>query len=107
MVEVVRHPAGQSGVGAVSCAARGRHVGRGLIARALAPEPRVLLLDELPPTTTHAVLESRGVVAAAGPIDEVLTTGAVSAAFDHPGEVEHRRGRWSARAASDPDLVRA
>jgi iron complex transport system ATP-binding protein len=111
--------------------------GRALIARALAADPRLLLLDEpssgldvaareqlletldllddahpgvasvlvthhleeLPATTTHALLLSGGSVVAAGPAAETVTTENVSAAFEHPIRVEYRDGRWSARAA--------
>jgi len=56
-------------------------------------------LEELPETTTHAVLVSEGRIVAAGLADEVVTTRGVSAAFRHPIRVERRDGRWSARAA--------
>jgi len=110
--------------------------GRVLIARALIPGPRLLLLDEpstgldvaareqlleaidgldashpgtasvlvthhleeLPTTTTHALLLADGRVVASGPVAEVVTSRNVSAAFDHPIDVERRDGRWSARA---------
>jgi iron complex transport system ATP-binding protein len=56
-------------------------------------------LEELPATTTHAVLLTAGRVVAAGPIGEVVTTGHVSAAFDYPVEVRRDNdGRWAARA---------
>ncbi len=65
------------------------------------PELTTLLvthhLEEIPETTSHAVLISRGRLTAAGPIDAVLTTEAVSAAFEHPIAVGHTDGRWSAR----------
>jgi iron complex transport system ATP-binding protein len=111
--------------------------GRTLIARALASNPQLLLLDEpstgldvaareqlldtidlltethpdlasvlvthhleeLPKTTTHALLLSDGRVVAAGPTAEVLTSDNVTTAFDHPIDVEHRDGRWSARTS--------
>ncbi|GAA1621383.1 ATP-binding cassette domain-containing protein [Brevibacterium sanguinis] len=65
------------------------------------PELTTLLvthhLEEIPETTSHAVLISRGRLTAAGPIDAVLTTEAVSTAFEHPIAVGHADGRWSAR----------
>ncbi|MEV6926677.1 ATP-binding cassette domain-containing protein [Dactylosporangium sp. NPDC051485] len=111
--------------------------GRTLIARALVPEPALLLLDEpstgldvaareqlldtidlltrthpdltsvlvthhleeLPETTTHALLLAGGRIVEAGPTSEVLTSEHVTTTFDHPIEVEHRDGRWIARTA--------
>ncbi|WP_174567395.1 ABC transporter ATP-binding protein [Actinomadura kijaniata] len=110
--------------------------GRALIARALMPDPRLLLLDEpatgldlaarerllaaldelrrnrpgltsvlvthhleeLPTSTTHALLLREGRVLAAGPADEVITTGLVSACFDHPVSIARANGRWTATA---------
>jgi iron complex transport system ATP-binding protein len=54
--------------------------------------------EELPPSTTHAALLRHGRLVAAGPVDEVLTSAWVTATFDHPIEVERRRGRWYAYA---------
>ncbi len=54
-------------------------------------------LEELPATTTHAMLVSNGTVAAAGDVYATLTTPNVSDAFAHPIEVSHHDGRWSAR----------
>jgi iron complex transport system ATP-binding protein len=56
-------------------------------------------LEELPASTTHAVLLAAGRVVAAGPIGDVITTGNVSSAFDYPIEVRRDDdGRWAARA---------
>ncbi|MDM4763317.1 ATP-binding cassette domain-containing protein [Galbitalea sp. SE-J8] len=55
-------------------------------------------LEELPRSTTHAMLIRHGRITAAGDADAVLTTERVSHAFDHPIEIERRDGRWSARA---------
>ncbi|WP_248293996.1 ABC transporter ATP-binding protein [Actinoplanes sp. TBRC 11911] len=56
-------------------------------------------LEELPTTTSHALLLKQGRVVAAGTALDVLTTENVSEAFDHPINVDHQDGRWSARAA--------
>ncbi|QGU08193.1 putative ABC transporter ATP-binding protein YlmA [Corynebacterium occultum] len=58
-------------------------------------------LEELPESTTHAVLISDGLIPAAGPVHEVLNTENISRAFHHPIQVEHREGRWSARAVRE------
>ena len=111
--------------------------GRALIARALLPRPRLLLLDEpatgldlaareqlidsldalraahpslatvlvthhleeLPASTTHAMLLRGGECLAAGPADAVLTTDLVSRCFGHPIAISRAHGRWSARTA--------
>lgn len=110
--------------------------GRTLIARALMPRPRLLLLDEpatgldlaareqlldaldtlrsehpqlatvlvthhleeLPASTTHAMLLRAGRIVASGPADEVLTTDLVSDCFGHPVRIARTDGRWTARA---------
>ncbi|RFU37262.1 ATP-binding cassette domain-containing protein [Actinomadura logoneensis] len=110
--------------------------GRALIARALMPDPPLLLLDEpatgldlaarerllaaidvlranrpdlttvlvthhleeLPTSTSHAMLLRDGAVLASGPADRVLTTELVSACFDHPVTITRANGRWSATA---------
>lgn len=59
-------------------------------------------LEELPTTTTHALLIAAGRIVTAGPAVSTITTAAVSAAFDHPIVVRHDDGRWSARAATGP-----
>ena len=55
-------------------------------------------LEELPTTTTHALLVSDGRIVAQGSAHDVLTTDTVSAAFHHPIEVRSDDGRWNARA---------
>ncbi|WP_327708237.1 ATP-binding cassette domain-containing protein [Streptomyces sp. NBC_00464] len=110
--------------------------GRTLIARALMPQPRLLLLDEpatgldlaareqllesldalreehpelatvlvthhleeLPASTTHAMLLRGGRCMARGPADHVLTTDQVSDCFGHPVRITRADGRWTARA---------
>jgi iron complex transport system ATP-binding protein len=57
-------------------------------------------LEELPTTTTHAMLLAGGRITAIGPADEVLTTATVTACFDHPIEIDRRHGRWHARSAA-------
>ena len=54
-------------------------------------------LEDLPASTSHAVLLRDGLVFAQGPADDVLTSERVSAAFDHPLVVDRVDGRWSAR----------
>ncbi|OKI46959.1 ABC transporter ATP-binding protein [Streptomyces sp. TSRI0281] len=110
--------------------------GRTLIARALMPRPRLLLLDEpatgldlaareqlldsldtlreehpelatvlvthhleeLPASTTHAMLLRGGRCVASGAADDVLTTDQVSGCFGHPVRIARTDGRWTARA---------
>ena len=55
-------------------------------------------LEELPATTSHALLIAEGRTVATGPAAEVITSRNISKAFSHPIEVEHRHQRWSARA---------
>lgn len=55
-------------------------------------------LEEIPSGVTHAALLRRGRMVAAGPVGEVLTSEAVSCAFEIDVEVERRRGRFVARA---------
>jgi iron complex transport system ATP-binding protein len=56
-------------------------------------------LEELPSSTTHALLLADGQVVAAGPARTAVTTEHVSAAFRHPIDVRYHDGRWLARAA--------
>lgn len=69
------------------------------MAEANADLPTVLVthhLEEIPATTTHALLLRGGAIVAAGPIADVLTSGAVSTTFDIEVEVAHNTGRWAA-----------
>jgi iron complex transport system ATP-binding protein len=59
-------------------------------------------LEELPGTTSHALLIADGRTVAAGPAAEVINSESISAAFRHPIEVEYRHGRWSARVDRVP-----
>ncbi len=56
-------------------------------------------LEEIPPGVTHAALLRRARLVAAGPVDEVLTGDAVSAAFELNVFVERLGERWAARSA--------
>ena len=113
--------------------------GRTLIARALQPDPHLLLLDEpstgldiaarehlldridglrarhpdlasvlvthhleeLPASTTHALLLREGAIVAQGAADDVLTSGLISATLDYPLELTRTDGRWSVRTRRD------
>ena len=57
-------------------------------------------LEELPASTTHALLLRGGRTMAAGPAEEVLTTELATACFGHPVEVTARAGRWAAVSAA-------
>jgi iron complex transport system ATP-binding protein len=55
-------------------------------------------LEELPSSTTHALLIAHGAIVASGSALEVVTSENVTAAFEHPIDVEYRDERWGARA---------
>jgi iron complex transport system ATP-binding protein len=55
-------------------------------------------LEELPTTTTHALLIAEGRTVAVGDARSTVTTDNVSAAFAHPVAVGYDEGRWTARA---------
>ncbi|MGZ8179282.1 ABC transporter ATP-binding protein [Williamsia sp. SKLECPSW1] len=59
-------------------------------------------LEDLPTSTSHALLLADGRAVAQGPVDTALTSETVSACFDHPVHLDRVRGRWSAttRAAT-------
>lgn len=56
-------------------------------------------LEEIPASTTHAVLIKDGRIIADGHVDEVITTENISACFDHPIDIDRRNGRWVATAS--------
>jgi iron complex transport system ATP-binding protein len=55
-------------------------------------------LEEVPPGFTHAMLMRDGEVVAAGPVDEVLTSGNLSETFGLPLDVSVNAGRYTATA---------
>ena len=57
-------------------------------------------VEEIPAGFTHALLLRAGRVVAAGPIDEVLTSDLLGAAFGMPLVVQREGGRWHARRSS-------
>ncbi|OIH99691.1 MULTISPECIES: ABC transporter ATP-binding protein [unclassified Curtobacterium] len=57
-------------------------------------------LEDLPASTSHAVLLRDGAAVAQGTSDEVITSSAVSHAFDFPLAIVRSEGRWAARRAS-------
>ena len=69
------------------------------MAEANADLPTVIVthhLEEIPATTSHALLLRDGAIVSAGPIASVLTSAAVSTTFDIEVEVAHNTGRWAA-----------
>jgi hypothetical protein len=60
-------------------------------------------LEELPASTTHALLLRDGAVVAAGPLDRTVTDAALSSCYGLPLAVDRRDGRLSVRAAPDAD----
>jgi iron complex transport system ATP-binding protein len=74
----------------------------GRLAAAPSTPPLVMVthhLEEVPVGFTHALVLDQGRVAAAGPIDEVLTSSTLSAAFGIDLVVGSESGRWWARRA--------
>jgi iron complex transport system ATP-binding protein len=55
-------------------------------------------VDEIPEGFTHALVLAAGAVVAQGPIADVITGPVLGDAFGLALEVEHRDGRWAARA---------
>lgn len=67
-----------------------------------APELTTILvthhLEELPESTSHAVVIAHGEIVAAGEVGKVVSTDVISRAFEHPIRVSQEEGRWAARA---------
>ena len=57
-------------------------------------------LEELPTSTSHALLLRGGRMLAAGEADDVLTTELVSACFDYPVAIARHAGRWASTAGA-------
>jgi len=55
-------------------------------------------LEELPASTSHAMLLRDGALLAAGPADDVLTTELISTCFDYPIAIARHAGRWASVA---------
>jgi iron complex transport system ATP-binding protein len=55
-------------------------------------------LEDLPGSTTHAMLLRDGRVLAAGEVHQVITSDLVSKCFDFPIDVQRSGGRWTARS---------
>jgi iron complex transport system ATP-binding protein len=55
-------------------------------------------IEEIPATTSNALLLRDGRIVAQGPAAEVLTSEAISACFDHPITIARSNGRWFAQA---------
>ena len=80
--------------------------GRELLLEALssatATPPTTILVthhvEEIPRTTTHAVLLRHGLFVSSGAIADVLTDENVTACFDLPISITGREGRWRAQA---------
>ncbi|MFW0784331.1 ATP-binding cassette domain-containing protein [Gordonia sp. CPCC 206044] len=56
-------------------------------------------LEDLPASTSHAMLLRDGEVVASGQVDDALTSATISMCFDHEVQVRRTGGRWSAVAA--------
>jgi iron complex transport system ATP-binding protein len=64
-------------------------------------------LEEIPASTTHAILLREGTAVMAGPISDVLTSGHLTESFGLPMECQFDGGRWSARAPANWERRRA
>jgi iron complex transport system ATP-binding protein len=59
-------------------------------------------LEELPPSTSHALLLRDGASVAAGPVEDAFREHLLSECFGLPVRVSRHDGRWTARASRDP-----
>ncbi|MBF6355003.1 ATP-binding cassette domain-containing protein [Nocardia higoensis] len=55
-------------------------------------------LEDLPETTSHALILADGRAVAAGAVEDAVTADTITRAFEHPIDVTRTRGRWHARA---------
>ncbi|MFD4369533.1 ABC transporter ATP-binding protein [Rhodococcus sp. NPDC058521] len=71
--------------------------------RVLRPELSSVLvthhLEELPSTTTHALVIANGAEVAQGNAEKTLTSDIITRAFEYPIDIERKKGRWSATGA--------
>ena len=81
----------------------GREILLGALSRLADDDPGLAVvltthhLEELPASTTHALLLREGRAVASGPVDEALRSESASACFGLPVEVARVDGRWTAR----------
>ncbi|MCK9247777.1 MAG: ATP-binding cassette domain-containing protein [Solirubrobacteraceae bacterium] len=84
---------------------RERLVGALAVSAAARPDlPTVTVthhLEEIPPTTTHALLLRAGRVVDAGPVAATLRSDPVGACFGLPVDVARTSGRWRAQVSVD------
>jgi iron complex transport system ATP-binding protein len=59
-------------------------------------------LEELPSSTSHALLLRQGTAVAAGPVGDTLQDHLLTECFGLPVQVSRRDGRWNVRALRDP-----
>jgi iron complex transport system ATP-binding protein len=62
-------------------------------------------LEELPASTSHALLLREGAMVAAGPVRDTLTSDLVSACFGYPVTITTNAGRWACTAALNPAVM--
>lgn len=83
----------------------GRETLLAALARLASEEPDLTLvatthhLEELPSSTSHALLLREGRVVTAGAVEEAFTAASLGACFGLPVRVARANGRWSATAA--------